>query len=62
MRVGRVRCSVTVQWKIRVTGEVRKEPDIGLLVQAVLLLAEDLERAREAGLNMKRDTEERPTG
>jgi hypothetical protein len=35
------------QWKIPVTGEVRKDPDIGLLAQAVLLLAEDLQRARK---------------
>lgn len=49
------------RWKIRVTGEVRKEPDIALLAQAVLLLAEDLQRAWEADLNIKRDTNERPT-
>ena len=49
------------QWKIRVAGEVREKPDIGLLAQAVLLPAEDLQRAREAGLNIERDTDERPT-
>lgn len=34
------------QWKIRITGELRQIPDIGLLAQAVLLLAEDLQCAR----------------
>jgi hypothetical protein len=47
---------IAKQWKVRITGQPRKEPDLGLLVQAVLLLAEDLQRARESEPDVERAT------
>jgi hypothetical protein len=35
---------MTKQWRIRITGKPRKEPDIALLVQAVLALGEQMQR------------------
>jgi hypothetical protein len=35
---------MTGQWRIRISGRPRKQPDIGLLVQAVLALGEQLQR------------------
>ena len=32
------------QWRVRVSGKPRRKPDIGLLVQAVLALGEQLQR------------------
>jgi hypothetical protein len=32
------------QWRIRISGKLRKEPDIALLVQAVLALSEQMQR------------------
>ena len=37
---------MTQQWKIRLSGKPRKQPDIALLVQAVLELAEQLTQER----------------
>ena len=35
---------MTQQWRIRITGKPRKEPDIALLVQAILALGRQMER------------------
>lgn len=37
---------MTKQWKVRVSGKPRKQPDIALLVQAVLALSEQLAQER----------------
>lgn len=37
---------MTKQWRIRVSGRPRKQPDIALLVQAVLALSEQLAQER----------------
>jgi hypothetical protein len=37
---------MTKQWRVRVSGKPRKQPDIALLVQAVLALSEQLAQER----------------
>jgi hypothetical protein len=37
---------MTKQWRVRVSGKPRKEPHVGMLVQAVLALAEQLNQER----------------
>ncbi len=39
---------MTQQWRIQISGKPRKDPDIALLVQAVLLLAGDMQVKRDA--------------
>jgi len=38
---------MTRQWRIRITGRPKPEPDRTLLVKAVLALGEELQRAKE---------------
>lgn len=35
---------MTQQWRVRISGKPRKDPDIALLVQAVLALGEQMQR------------------
>jgi len=37
------------QWRIRITGKPKKQPDIALLVRAVLALGEQLQEADAEG-------------
>lgn len=37
---------MTKQWRVRVSGKPRKQPDVALLVQAVLALSEQLAQER----------------
>lgn len=37
---------MTKRWRVRVSGKPRKQPDIALLVQAVLALSEQLAQER----------------
>lgn len=37
---------MTKQWRVRISGKPRKEPDVAMLVQAVLALSEQLARER----------------
>jgi hypothetical protein len=37
------------QWRIRITGKPKKQPDIALLVRAVLALGEQLQEADAKG-------------
>ena len=47
---------MTQAWRIRISGKQRKEPDITLLVQAVLALSEQLQReAQERDQQAKHD-------
>lgn len=38
---------MTRQWRIRITGRPKQQPDRTLLVKAVLALGEEMQRARE---------------
>ena len=38
---------MTRQWRIRITGRPKPEPDMTLLIKAVLALGEEMQRAKE---------------
>lgn len=38
---------MTRQWRVRITGRPKPKPDMALLVQAVLALGEEMQRAKE---------------
>jgi hypothetical protein len=45
---------MTRAWRIRVSGRPKRQPDTALLVQAVLLLAEELAQRAEASDDTER--------
>jgi len=47
---------MTKQWRVRVSGKPRKQPDIALLVQAVLAISEQL-----AGEQSERESPSQPS-
>ncbi len=54
---------MTQQWRIRITGKPRKEPDLALLVQAVLTLGEQMQReAAERQAAQQEPPSEAPEG
>ena len=46
---------MTQQWRIRISGKPRKEPDLALLVQAVLELGRQMQEAKEREANQQEE-------